>query len=223
MSTPNNSPDNGLLLDPAKVTFLADGYTAARINGRIVAMTVGRDRDDTDLVPAIVDGQAEAVPVFDVTAFVDAAEERIAAHRRAVDTMAPAPVPAAAPAADQGLPLAVRQYIVFGSLAALAAGGAMWMLGAAIAEVAPHADKIGELLKWTAVLVGAVVLGVATLLGKLRSLTTTAAPGTAPAATASGEGASATGTVLAFVHRTHTTTIGRQSAGWRGSINNHNG
>ncbi|MET9396032.1 hypothetical protein [Kitasatospora sp. NPDC002965] len=221
MST-SSSPENGQLLDPARVNLLEPGYTAAQIDGRIVAMRVGRDRDDdVDFVPAIVDGQPGAVPVLDVTAFLDAAEARNAAHREAIDAMTPAaPV---APVADPGLPQAVRQYVLYGSIASLAAGGAMWMIGAAVAEAAPHADKLGELLKWAAILVGAVVLGVAGLLGKLRSVTTQAASGTAPAATASGEGATATGTVLALVNRTHTTTIGRQSAGWRGSITNNNG
>ncbi|MGV9267380.1 hypothetical protein ACWDRR_22265 [Kitasatospora sp. NPDC003701] len=223
MSTTNSSPENGQLLDPARVNLLEPGYTAAQIDGRIVAMAVGRDRDDdVDFVPAIVDGQPGAVPVLDVTAFLDAAEARNAAHREAIDAMTPPAAPAP-PVADPGLPRAVREYILYGSIASLAAGGAMWMIGAAVAEVAPHADKLGELLKWAAVLVGAVVLGVAGLLGKLRSVTTQAASGTSPAATASGEGATATGTVLALVHRTHTTTIGRQSAGWRGYITNHNG
>ncbi|MFD5610608.1 hypothetical protein [Kitasatospora sp. NPDC127060] len=220
MSTPNSSPESSRPLDPAQVILLEPGYAAAHMDGRIVAMAVGRDRDDAAFVPALIDGQAEAVPVFDVTAYLDAAEARRAAHRQAVEGMAPA----AASAADPGLPQAVRQYIVYGSLASLAASGTVWVLGAAVAEVAPHADKIGELLKWAAVLVGAVVLGVAALLGKLRSVTT-GASGTTPSTTASGEGASATGTVLALVHRprTHITTIGRQSAGWRGSITNHNG
>ncbi|MFJ5120992.1 hypothetical protein [Kitasatospora sp. NPDC088548] len=225
MSTTSGSPENVRLLDPARVVLLEPGYTAVQMDERIVAMTVGRDSGDTtEFVSAIVDGQAAAVPVLDVTAFLDSAEERLAGHRKAVDAMAPvAPTAPAAPVADPGLPRAVRQYILYGSIASLAAGGAVWMLGAAVAEVAPHADKLGELLKWAAVLVGAVVLGVAGLLGKLRSVTTKAASGTTPSATASGEGATAAGTVLALVHRTHTTTIGRQSAGWRGSITNNNG
>ncbi|MFB7375773.1 hypothetical protein ACFC6U_11935 [Kitasatospora purpeofusca] len=221
MST-SSSPENVHLLAPDRVVLVEPGYTAVQMGDRIVAMTLGRDAGDTtEFVPAIVDGQAEAVPVLDVTAFLDDAKARNAAHREAIDAMTPAAP--AAPVTDPGLPQAVRQYVLYGSIASLAAGGAVWMIGAAVAEVAPHADKLGELLKWAAVLVGAVVLGVAGLLGKLRSVTAQAASGSAPAATASGEGATATGTVLALVHRTHTTTIGRQSAGWRGSITNNNG
>ncbi|MER5355892.1 hypothetical protein ABT093_36930 [Kitasatospora sp. NPDC002551] len=223
MST-SSSPENVRLLDADRVVLVEPGYTAVQMGDRIVAMTLGRDSGDTtEFVSAIVDGQAAAVPVLDVTAFLDDAKARNAAHREAIDAMTPAALAVpAAPVADPGLPQAVRQYVLYGSIASLAAGGVVWMIGAAVAEVAPHADKLGELLKWAAVLVGAVVIGVAGLLGKLRSVTTQAASGAAPAATASGEGATATGTVLAFVHRTHTTTIGRQSAGWRGSITNNN-
>lgn len=92
------------------------------------------------------------------------------------------------------------------------------MVGAAVGDVAPHADQIGTVLKWAAIAVATVVVGVAALLGKLRAVAGTGAP-----ATASGDGASATGTSFALVHRTHQTNIGRQSAGWRGSITNNNG
>ncbi|MET9183137.1 hypothetical protein ABZX88_33750 [Kitasatospora aureofaciens] len=202
----------------SQVILLERGYVPTNMDGQIVAVPLGPDCGDATCVPALVDGQAVAVPVFDVSAHLDTMAARLADHRRAVDALDP--VPAAAPAVDPGLPLAVRQYVLYGSIASLAAGGAVWMLGAAVAEVAPHADQLGDLLKWAAVLVAAVVLGVAGLLGKLRSVTTGA---TGASATASGDGASATGTVLALVHRNHTTTIGKQSAGWRGVINNHNG
>ncbi|MER5642346.1 hypothetical protein ABT095_36070 [Kitasatospora sp. NPDC002227] len=201
-----------------QVILLEPGYLPANVDGSLVAVPMSPDARDTTSVSALVDGEAAAVPVFDVSAHLDAMAARLADHRRAVD--AQAPVAAAAPAADPGLPLAIRQYVLYGSIASLAAGGAVWMLGAAVAEVAPHADQLGDLLKWAAVLVAAVVLGVAGLLGKLRSVT---AGAKGVSATASGDGASATGTVLALVHRNHTTTIGKQSAGWRGVINNHNG
>ncbi|MFF0415608.1 hypothetical protein ACFYUY_34920 [Kitasatospora sp. NPDC004745] len=201
-----------------QVILLEPGYLPANVDGSLVAVPMSPDARDTTSVPALVDGEAAAVPVFDVSTHLDAMAPRLADHRRAVD--AQVPVPAAAPAADPGLPLAIRQYVLYGSIASLAAGGAVWMLGAAVAEVAPHADQLGDLLKWAAVLVAAVVLGVAGLLGKLRSVT---AGAKGASATASGDGASATGTVLALVHRNHTTTIGKQSASWRGVINNHNG
>ncbi|MER6364458.1 hypothetical protein [Kitasatospora sp. NPDC001527] len=205
--TPNNS----------QVILLERGYAPTTLDGQLVAVPLNADHGDATCVPAIVDGQATAVPVFDVSAHLDAMAARLADHRRAVDTLAPAP--AAVPAVEPGLSLAVRQYVLYGSIASLAAGGAVWMLGAAVAEVAPHADALGDLLKWAAVLVAAVVLGVAGLLGKLRSAASASASGAG--AGARGDGASATGTVLALVHRTHQTTIGRQSAGWRGSITNN--
>ncbi|MET8624701.1 hypothetical protein ABZW30_13245 [Kitasatospora sp. NPDC004669] len=211
-------PGTDIPNNDSQVILLERGYVPTNMDGQLVAVPLGPDCGDATCVPALVDGQAVAVPVFDVSAHLDAMAARLADRRRAVDALDP--VPAAAPAVDPGLPLAVRQYVLYGSIASLAAGGAVWMLGAAVAEVAPHADQLGDLLKWAAVLVAAVVLGVAGLLGKLRSVTA----GTAGAsATASGDGASATGTVLALVHRNHTTTIGKQSAGWRGVINNHNG
>ncbi|MEE1783059.1 hypothetical protein PUR71_09035 [Streptomyces sp. SP17BM10] len=207
---------------PSNVILLERGYAPTTMDGQLVAVPLSADCGDATCVPAIVDGQATAVPVFDISAHLDAMNKRLAEHRQAVAAMSPAPAlaPVADTAAEQGLPLAVRQYVLYGSIASLAAGGAVWMLGAAVAEVAPHADQLGDLLKWAAVLVAAVVLGVAGLLGKLRSVT---AGAKGASATASGDGASATGTVLALVHRTHTTTIGKQSAGWRGVINNHNG
>ncbi|MER5866149.1 hypothetical protein [Kitasatospora sp. NPDC002040] len=220
------------LPDPASVILLEPGYTAVPWEGQIVAMTVGRDHDGTAFVPAIVDGQAVPLPVFDAPVWRDAADARLAEHRRAIAAMDPvspvvpavqAPPMAAATlaqsAADPGLPLAVRQYVLYGSVAALAAGEAVWMVGAAVAAVAPHADELGDLLKWAAVLVGAVVLGVAGLLGKFRSL----GGSTGAAASATGDGATASGTVLALVHRTHQTQIDKQSAGWRGTVTNNNG
>ncbi|ARF83237.1 hypothetical protein ACIG0C_30250 [Kitasatospora aureofaciens] len=204
----------------SQVILLERGYAPTTMNGQLVAVPLNADCGDATCVPAIVDGQATAVPVFDVSAHLEAMAARMADHRRAIDALGPAPV-AAAPAVDPGLSLAVRQYVLYGSIAALAAGGAVWMLGAAVAEVAPHAGQIGDLLKWAALLVALVVLGVSGLLGKLRSVA--AGTGAGASANAAGEGASATGTVLALVHRTHTTTIGKQSAGWRGSISNHNG
>ncbi|MFI8085840.1 hypothetical protein ACIF6L_34250 [Kitasatospora sp. NPDC086009] len=201
-------------LDPQKVILLESGYVPALVDGEIVAVSMRVDNGDTTSVPALVDGQAAAVPVHDPIAHVKAMTAQLAAHNAARAARS------TAPAADPGLPLAVRQYVLYGSIASLAAGGAVWMLGAAVAEVAPHADQLGDLLKWAAVLVAAVMLGVAGLLGKLRSVAT----GTSGAgASASGDGASATGTVLALVHRTHQTSIGRQTAWGRGGITNNNG
>ncbi|MGW4807178.1 hypothetical protein [Kitasatospora sp. NPDC004272] len=197
---------NAYLLEP--------GYVPASLGGRVVAVPLQPTAATPALIPALVDGAVIAVPVHNP----------LATPAEPHEAPAPAPAPVAAGAArpaEQGLPLAVQQYVLYGSIASLAAGGAVWMLGAAVGEIAPHADQLGDLLKWAAVLVAAVVLGVAGLLGKLRSLTTGAAGGAS--ASASGDGAAATGTSFALVHRTHQTTIGRQSAGWRGSITNNNG
>ncbi|MFD7734314.1 hypothetical protein ACFV6F_28545 [Kitasatospora phosalacinea] len=217
------TPDPGSRrLDASSVILLEEGYLPAPVNGQIVAVPVSAAAhgEEATCVPALVDGQAVAVPVLAVGAYLDSLDTRLAEHRHAIAAMnpAPAPAPTAGAAVEQGLPLAVRQYVLYGSIASLAAGGAVWMLGAAVATVAPHADQLGDLLKWAAVLVAAVVLGVAGLLGKLRSLATGAG-----GASASGDGAAATGTSFALIHRQHTTTIGKQSAGWRGSITNHNG
>ncbi|MEU5389419.1 hypothetical protein [Kitasatospora cineracea] len=193
------------------------------MNGQLVAVPLSTDCGDATCVPAIVDGEATAVPVFDISAHLDALDKRLAEHREALAVNpAPATAPVTVPAVEQGLPLAVRQWLFYGSIASLAAGGAVWMLGAAVATVAPHADELGDLLKWAAILVALVVLGAAGLLGKLRSLTA-GANGTST--TATGTSSAATGTVLTLSYRPqhHTTTIGRQSAGWRGTVTNHNG
>ncbi|MGW4694729.1 hypothetical protein ACWEO1_20385 [Kitasatospora cineracea] len=197
---------------PSNVILLERGYAPTTMNGQLVAVPLSTDCGDATCVPAIVDGEATAVPVFDVSA-----------HREALAVNpAPATAPVTVPAVEQGLPLAVRQWLFYGSIASLAAGGAVWMLGAAVATVAPHADELGDLLKWCAILVALVVLGAAGLLGKLRSLTA-GANGTST--TATGTSSAATGTVLTLSYRSqhHTTTIGRQSAGWRGTVTNHNG
>ncbi len=219
----DRTPETGRPSSP-QVILLEPGYMPSTFDGEIVAVPTGPDHGDATSVPALVDGQAAAVPVLDVKARLAAMEDRLAEHRRAIAAMgpvtpAPALVSAPVPAIDPGLSLAVRQYVLYGSIASLAAGGAVWMLGAAVAEVAPHAGEIGDVLKWAAIVVALVVLGVSGLLGKLRSVATGTASGTS--ATASGDGASATGTVLALVHRTHQTSIGKQSAGWRGSITNN--
>ncbi|WP_327071901.1 hypothetical protein [Kitasatospora sp. NBC_01302] len=211
MNTPTNASHTAAdrAADP-QINILEAGYTPVILDGQILAVPLRPAPGGPEFVPAIVGGEAVAVPVHNPLA-IAAAE--------------PQPVPAAPvqPAPEQGMPLAVRQYLLVGSVTALAASGAVWVIGAAVAEVAPHADKLGEVLKWAAVLVGAVVIGVAALIGKLRSVTSGATSGSGASATASGDGASATGTVLALVHRTHQTNIGKQSAGWRGSITNHNG
>ncbi|WP_033821001.1 hypothetical protein [Kitasatospora sp. MBT63] len=193
--------------------LLQEGFVPACLDGQVVAVPLHPGPETPALIPALVDGKVIAVPVHNPLA---AATTAATAHAQ------PGPAPAAVPhpAADPGLPKAVRDCLLYGSIAAVAAGGAVWMLGAAVGEVAPHAEQLGHLLKMAAIAVGAVVIGVAALLGKLRSVSAGAG---AAAATASGDGASATGTVLTLFNRTHTTTIGKQSAGWRGSITNNNG
>ncbi|MEV8099447.1 hypothetical protein [Kitasatospora sp. NPDC085879] len=193
-----------------QISLLAPDYTPAVLDGQILAVPLHPHSATEAFVPALIDGQVAAVPVHNPLTVAPALQPI---------TQLAAP---AQPAADPGLPLVVRHYVLYGSAAALAAGGVMWMAGAAVAEAAPHADQIGEVLRWAAIAVGTVVVGLAVLLGNLRSITGPAA-GTGASATASGDGATATGAVLALVHRTHQTTIGKQSAGWRGSITNNNG
>ncbi|MGW2544570.1 hypothetical protein ACWC5I_27750 [Kitasatospora sp. NPDC001574] len=217
MDSIDRTPETGRPTDP-QVILLEPGYVPSTVDGEIVAVPMSLDHGDATSVPALVDGQAAAVPVYDPIAQLKAMTAQLAAANAQRSAR-----PQAQPVADAGLSLAVRQYVLYGSIAALAAGGAVWMVGAAVAEVAPHADRLGDLLKWAAVLVAAVVLGVAGLLGKLRSAAVGTGTGAGAFASASGDGASATGTVLALVHRTHQTTIGRQSAGWRGAITNNNG
>ncbi|MFE6871659.1 hypothetical protein ACFVFS_34545 [Kitasatospora sp. NPDC057692] len=66
--------------------------------------------------------------------------------------------------------------------------------------------------------VAVVAVGVAALLGKLRVVTSGSASGAS--ASAGGDGSTATGTVLAMFHRHTEVTIGKQSAGWKGTVNN---
>ncbi|MFJ7250133.1 hypothetical protein ACIQWA_36615 [Kitasatospora sp. NPDC098652] len=190
--------------------LLQEGFVPAFLDGQVVAVPLQPTPTTPALIPALVDGKVIAVPVHNPLAAVAAQAQPT-----------PAPAAPAQPATDPGLPLAVRQCVLYGSAAALAAGGLMWMVGAAVGEVAPHADQLGTVLKWASIAVATVVIGVAALLGKLRSVAAGASTGAS--VSAGGDGSSATGTVLALVHRTHTTTIGKQSAGWRGSITNNVG
>ncbi|MEW1912509.1 hypothetical protein AB0442_29415 [Kitasatospora sp. NPDC085895] len=195
-----------------QISLLATGYTPVVLDGRILAVPLHPGATDEAFVPALIDGQVAAVPVHNPLAVPAAAQP------------GPAAVALEPPVADPGLPRVVRDCLLYGSLAAVAAGGAVWMVGAAVAAAAPHAGELGELLQYAAILVGVVVLGLAVLLGKLRTLTgPTTGTGSGASVTTSGTGAAATGTVLALVHRTTTTTIGRQSAWGRGGITNHTG
>ncbi|MCX5216143.1 hypothetical protein OG689_44215 [Kitasatospora sp. NBC_00240] len=205
----STSPDlavdlNAYLLEP--------GYVPASLDGQVVAVPLHPGPATPALIPALVDGRVIAVPVHNPLAALAPQAQP-----------APAPATPAQPAADPGLPRAVRQCVLYGSAAALAAGGCVWMVGAAVGDVAPHADQLGTVLKWAAIAVATVVVGVAALLGKLRAVVAGTGTGTGASATASGDGASATGTVLALVHRTHQTSIGKQTAWGRGGITNNNG
>ncbi|MGW7444994.1 hypothetical protein [Kitasatospora sp. NPDC054795] len=189
--------------------LLQEGYVPASLDGQIVAVPLQPTPDTPALIPALVDGRVIAVPVHNPLA---AAAAAAAAQQQPVPA-APAP---AQPATDPGLPLALRQGILYGCAGALTVGGLTWMVGEGIGSVAPYADQIGKILMWAAATVAAVVIGVAALLGKLRSVASSA---TAASATASGDGAS--GTVLAMFHRHTEVTIGKQSAGWKGTVNNN--
>ncbi|MFE7524676.1 hypothetical protein ACFU7Y_03030 [Kitasatospora sp. NPDC057542] len=194
--------------------LLQEGFVPASLDGQVVAVPLQPSPTTPALIPALVDGKVIAVPVHNPLA---AATEAAAAQPQP----APAPAAQAQPAADPGLPLALRQGILYGCAGALAVGGLTWMVGAGVGEVAPYADQIGRVLMWAAATVAAVVIGVAALLGKLRTIATGAGAGAS--ATASGDGSNATGTVLALVHRTHQTHIGKQTAWGRGGITNNNG
>ncbi|MER5353436.1 hypothetical protein ABT093_24260 [Kitasatospora sp. NPDC002551] len=189
--------------------LLQDGFVPASLDGQVVAVPLQPSPATPALIPALVDGKVIAVPVHNPLAAAAAA-----AHAQPD----PAPAAPAQPPADPGLPLALRQGLRYGAGGLLAAGAVTWMVGAGIGEVAPHADQIGKILMWATVTIAAVAIGVAALLGKLRAVTSGSASGTST--TAGGDGSTATGTVLAMFHRHTEVTIGKQSAGWKGTVNN---
>ncbi|MEU3565756.1 hypothetical protein [Kitasatospora sp. NPDC006786] len=209
MTTPANTPHTATpeTIDP-QITLLATGYSPAVLDGQILAVPLRPGTTDDTYVPAIIDGQVAAVPVYDP----------LAAPARPAALAPAAPVTAAQPAADPGLPLALRQGVLYGCAGLLAVGGVTWMVGAGVGEVAPYADQIGTILMWAAATVATVVIGVAALLGKLRSV---AGAASGLSATTGSDGATATGPVLAMFHRHTEVTIGRQSAGWKGTVNNN--
>ncbi|MFF8775080.1 hypothetical protein [Kitasatospora sp. NPDC015120] len=186
--------------------LLQDGFVPASLDGQVVAVPLQLSPATPALIPALVDGKVIAVPVHNPLATAAAATAR----------QQPDPAPAR-PAADPGLPLALRQGLRYGAGGLLAAGAVTWMVGAGIGEVAPHADQIGKILMWATITIATVAIGVAALLGKLRAITSGSASGTP---TTADDGSTAAGTVLAMFHRHTEVTIGKQSAGWKGTVNN---
>ncbi|MFJ1757299.1 hypothetical protein [Kitasatospora sp. NPDC088134] len=201
--------------DHQQVTLVEDGFTPMFVDGRLVAVPLHPgSADSTRFVPAIVDGDVRPVPVYDPIA---AALAAVAASARTPPAAEPD-----TPADDPGLPRAVRQCVQYGCGALLTAGAATWMIGEGVGSVAPYADQIGKILMLTAVTGGVIVGGLVLLLGRLRAVTAAPDGGTA---TASGDNSTATGAVFALTyrpqHNVRTTNIGKQSAGWRGSITNN--
>ncbi|MFF7634261.1 hypothetical protein ACFZB9_14060 [Kitasatospora sp. NPDC008050] len=137
------------------------------------------------------DGRIVALPIAEPAPTVAAAAEQPAE-------------PAADPErADPGLSIAVRQYALYGSLITIAGGGAFWMVGAGLAQMAPAMDGIVHVLKWMVVFVALVVAAVAAV--KVRS--------------------GKSGTTLSLFHSENTTTkttsIGRQISKGKSTFINH--
>ncbi|WP_030272989.1 hypothetical protein [Streptomyces sp. NRRL B-24484] len=191
-----------------QITLLADSYSPVILDGQILAVPLRPTTTDEIYVPALIDGQVAAVPVH---------------NPLATPAVQPAAAPAAAAVADPGLPLAVRQSVLLGSVGAVSAGALVLMAGAGLGLAAAHADKIGEVLMWVTITVTAVAVGTALLLGKLRVFTRGSTAGAS--ATANGDGSTAANTILAWSYRPEhrTTNIGRQTAWGRGGITNHTG
>ncbi|MEY9944718.1 hypothetical protein [Kitasatospora sp. GAS1066B] len=156
--------------------------------------------------PTTTDPDAYLMPPGYIATLVNG---RIVALPVAEPTTTPEPTPTtpqtdAAPAADPGLSLAVRQYVLYGSLATAAAGGAFWMVGEGLAAAAPAMAGAVHVLKWMAVFVGLVVAAVAAAKVRARA-----------------NGA----TTMSLFHTTHATTkntsIGRQVARGKSTFTNH--
>ncbi|WP_371484835.1 hypothetical protein [Kitasatospora sp. NBC_00315] len=194
-----------------QITLLADGYSPAILDGQVLAVPLRPTTTDGEAyVPALIDGQVAAVPVYNPFAAAAATSPQ-------PTPVAPVPVPVL----DPGLPRAVQQSVLLGCAGALAAGALTWMVGAGVAEAAPYTDEIGKILMAAAATIATVFVGAAILLGKFKALIRGGTDGAT--ATASGDNSHAAATVLAWNYRPehHTTNIAKQTAGWKGTVNNN--
>ncbi|MGE7437012.1 hypothetical protein [Kitasatospora sp. NPDC001175] len=123
----------------------------------------------------------------------------------------PDPIPATAPPAWQGVSPLVGQSVVLGGIASmgmLAAGGALYLAGAGLQLAGPWfhegAKFLGAAALFLAAAVGVTFVAARTLKSKMTTATT------------------GDGTVInALFHRHTDVNIGKQSAGWKGSVTNN--
>jgi hypothetical protein len=124
----------------------------------------------------------------------------------------PDPAPAVAPPPAQGVNPVVGQMVVLGgvgSLAMLAAGGAIYIACAGLHTAGPWFHDASEFLKYAAVFIVAAVVAAVVAVRKLKAAMTT---------TTSGDGT----VVNALFHRHTEVNIGRQTGGfWKGQIHNN--
>jgi len=113
----------------------------------------------------------------------------------------PDPIPATEAPAPQGLNPAVWQGAILGGVGVVALSVSAWVLSEALRTAAPNLHYVPLILEWSAALLAVAVVGLVVV--KVR--TRTSADGT---------------TVNALVHRTSNVSIGKQSAGWKGTVSN---
>ncbi|WP_042370541.1 hypothetical protein [Streptacidiphilus neutrinimicus] len=124
----------------------------------------------------------------------------------------PDPIPAAAPPPVTGVSPIVGQMVVLGgvgSLAMLAAGGAIYIACAGLHTAGPWLHDAGEFLQYAAIFIVAAVVAAVVAVRKLKAAMTT---------TTTGDGT----VVNALIHRHTEVTIGKQTGGfWKGQIHNN--
>ncbi|MGW4806405.1 hypothetical protein [Kitasatospora sp. NPDC004272] len=188
--------------DPAQPTAVAEsglllppGYITALdpATGQLVAI---RTQEQPLPIPAVPAAQPAAEPGLLERAQRYAAEQ-------------PDPIPATAPPAWQGVSPVVGQAVVLGGIASmgmLAAGGAVYLACGGLQMAGPWLNDATRFLGGAALLLVTAAAVAALAVRKLKAKTTTTGDGTV---------------VNALFHRHTEMHVGKQSAGWKGSVTNN--
>ncbi|MEV7123817.1 hypothetical protein [Kitasatospora griseola] len=169
-----------------------------------------------DVAGITADGRIITHPLHRPGAAVPVPVERPHTVIAATATTAPAPAPAAPvqgePAAEQGLPLALRQAVLLGCALSVSTGTALYLAGMGLAAAQPALHDAIELMKlaivFVALVVGSAAAAVVYTRRGIRRVRSTAdtTQGTP---------------VFTVFHRSTATTIGRQSVRGRANVTNN--
>jgi hypothetical protein len=170
------------------------------------------NRSTGELEPFIVAEQQSHAPVATTTPVP--LEPSVLQRALAYAEQQPDPLPALEPDETSAIDAKTRQFAVLGKVGScfvVAFGGMTWLVCDGIAKAGPQFHGLAEVLKWAAIAVGASTGAVVLLWTKA----TTRASGK----TGSGEGKTVTALFYSETHKT--VNVGKQSGGFKGTVNNN--